>query len=93
MKTILFFLAALLLPLGAAAQVNEQPGQASVASPDQNLRFVFYQKANAGGKRELYYLILYPRSKSRYPLNEQEDDYKKWFADVPLGLDVQGGSP
>lgn len=59
MKTILLFLAALLLPLGAAAQVNEQPGQASVASPDQHLRFVFYQKANAGGKRELYYRVTY----------------------------------
>ncbi|KQV90286.1 alpha-glucosidase [Massilia sp. Root351] len=59
MKTILLFLAALLLPLGATAQVNEQPGQASVASPDQNLRFVFYQKADAGGKRELYYRVTY----------------------------------
>ena len=43
-----------------------------------------------GSKRELYYLLLYPRGKSRYPLREQEDNYRKWFADVPLGLDVPG---
>ena len=59
MKSILLFIAALLLQLNAAAQVNEQPGQASVASPDKNLNFVFYQKANAAGKRELYYRVTY----------------------------------
>jgi hypothetical protein len=59
MKTILLFLTTLLLQLNAAAQVNEQPGLASVASPDQNLRLVFYQKTVAAGKRELYYRVTY----------------------------------
>src|SRR5262245_3624097 len=40
-----------------------------------------------GSKRELYYLILYPRGHSGFPLREQREP---WFADVAHGWDIPG---
>jgi hypothetical protein len=52
------------------------------------------RKAHAGGSRELYYLILYPRAASSpYPHREQRAAYDRWFADVAHGWDVPGLSP
>jgi hypothetical protein len=39
------------------------------------------------GGRELYYLILYPRELSGFPLERQVRDYDRWFAEVPHGFD------
>ncbi len=49
------------------------------------------------GQKELYYLILYPRSRgSTYPTVAQREQYDRWFKGVALGYDVpgppQGGS-
>jgi hypothetical protein len=45
-------------------------------------------------KRELYYLILYPRDrKSSYPTREQRQRYDRWFQGVALGYDVPGSGP
>jgi hypothetical protein len=48
-------------------------------------------------QKELYYLILYPRSRSStYPTVAQRQQYDRWFESVALGYDVpgtpQGGS-
>jgi hypothetical protein len=43
-----------------------------------------------GSKRELYYLILYPRGPSSFPLREQREEYDRWFAEVAHGWDVPG---
>jgi hypothetical protein len=49
------------------------------------------QDREAGGGRELYYLVLYPRDRtSLYPLREQRARYDEWFAGVALGYDVPG---
>jgi hypothetical protein len=49
------------------------------------------RRAQAGGKRELYYLILYPRNpSSRFPLREQKEQYERWLKDVAHGWDVPG---
>ncbi|HTU91517.1 MAG TPA: hypothetical protein VMF69_15650 [Gemmataceae bacterium] len=41
------------------------------------------------GRKELYYLILYPRSRgSSYPTVGQREQYDRWFAGVALGYDV-----
>ena len=53
MKSLLIMVMGWLLSTCALAQVNEQPGLASVVSPDNNVRFVFYQKTSPAGKREL----------------------------------------
>jgi cell division protein FtsB len=41
------------------------------------------------GQKELYYLILYPRSRgSTYPTVAQRQQYDRWFESVALGYDV-----
>lgn len=59
MKSLLILVMGWLLHTCALAQVNEQPGLASVVSPDNNVRFVFYQKTDGAGKRALYYRVTY----------------------------------
>ncbi len=45
-------------------------------------------------KRDLYYLILYPRDRSSpYPTREQRQRYDRWFQGVALGYDVPGVGP
>jgi hypothetical protein len=45
-------------------------------------------------KRELYYLVLYPRERtSGYPTREQRQRYDRWFDGVALGYDVPGLEP
>lgn len=45
-------------------------------------------------KRELYYLILYPRDRaSAYPTVEQRRSYDRWFEGVALGYDIPGAPP
>jgi hypothetical protein len=48
---------------------------------------VIRQPPREAGNRELYYLFLYPRRKTGYPLDEQMEQYKRWFKDVPFGID------
>ena len=43
------------------------------------------------GSRELYFLILYPREPSGFPLQKQVLAYEKWFAEIPHGFDSPGG--
>jgi hypothetical protein len=43
------------------------------------------------GRKELYYLILYPRDpNSGYPTQEQRRRYDRWFEGVALGYDIPG---
>lgn len=52
------------------------------------------QAAQGTQRREVYYLILYPRvRKSPYPLREQREQYESWFADVAHGWDIPGAGP
>ncbi|MFO0877522.1 MAG: hypothetical protein U0840_09120 [Gemmataceae bacterium] len=45
-------------------------------------------------RRELYYLILYPRERSSaYPTVEQRKNYDRWFEGVALGYDIPGTAP
>ncbi len=45
------------------------------------------------GQRELYYLILYPRSAaSTYPTRGQREHYDRWFEGVALGYENLGKS-
>jgi hypothetical protein len=49
------------------------------------------QERTGADKRELYYLILYPRDpKSAYPTVGQKRDYDRWFKEIALGYDVPG---
>jgi hypothetical protein len=41
----------------------------------------------ASGTRDPFFLILYPRTKSGYPEQQQVDDYARWFKDVQFQFD------
>jgi hypothetical protein len=49
-------------------------------------------EARAEQARELYYLFLFPRVNSGFPLGGQIRNYKTWFAGVPYGFDEPGGA-
>lgn len=52
------------------------------------------RRAQVGRRRELYYLILYPRQlSSPFPHREQRQQYDEWFKDVPHGWDIPGLPP
>lgn len=52
------------------------------------------RQARGVARRELYYLILYPRDlSSGYPTREQRQRYDQWFDGVALGYDVPGAAP
>lgn len=44
-------------------------------------------RASAPGKKEAFFLILYPRVLSGYPEQQQVDNYRRWFRSVPTGFD------
>jgi hypothetical protein len=44
-------------------------------------------RASAPGKKEAFFLILYPRILSGYPEQQQVDNYRRWFRAVPTGFD------
>jgi hypothetical protein len=43
------------------------------------------------GSRDLYYLFLFPRQDTGYPEQRQFEQYERWFASVPHGLDNPRG--
>ncbi|MCZ2342562.1 MAG: hypothetical protein LC104_12340 [Bacteroidales bacterium] len=49
-------------------------------------RLIDRHKRTAGA-REVFFLILYPRELTGYPLQRQIDKYRRWFKDVPHGFD------
>lgn len=49
-------------------------------------RLINQTRARAGAK-EVFFLILYPRELSGFPLREQVETYRRWFKDVPHGFD------
>ena len=100
MKSLLIMVMGWLLSTCALAQVNEQPGLASVVSPDNNVRFVFYQKTSPAGKRELYYRVTYKHKAvildsqldlrldnhlSENAMALKVDRQEKWFDNLAIG--------
>lgn len=61
-------------------------GRVELRNQGDALRLIQREKTLAGGK-DLYFLILYPRQLSGYPLREQVETYRRWFQDVPHGFD------
>jgi hypothetical protein len=49
-------------------------------------RLIDQQRRLARGK-DVFFLILYPRKLTGYPLQEQVDTYRRWLKDVPHGFD------
>ncbi len=66
------------------------PERAEVATEADAQALIDRERRRVGG-RELYFLILYPRATSGYPLQRQVVQYDKWFRDVPHGFDSPYG--
>ena len=45
------------------------------------------QTRSRAGAKDAFFLILYPRELSGFPLREQIETYRRWFKDVPHGFD------
>jgi hypothetical protein len=51
------------------------------------------QRSQGSDRRELYYLVLFPRDPaSPYPLRGQREQYDRWFAEVAHGWDIPGAA-
>ena len=64
----------------------EPDGRQEVRDQADAQRLIDRQKRAAGAK-EAFFLILYPRVLTGYPLQRQIDAYSRWFRDVPHGFD------
>ncbi len=49
-------------------------------------RLIDQQRRAARGK-DVFFLILYPRKLTGFPLRQQVETYRRWFKDVPHGFD------
>ncbi len=54
---------------------------------------VIDRQRRLAGTKEPYFLILYPRKLTGYPLQRQIDTYRRWFRDVPVSFDNPWASP
>lgn len=66
------------------------PDRLDVASDADAQRLIDRERRAAAG-REVYFLFLFPREVSGYPLQRQVDAYRRWFRDVPHGFDNPRG--
>ncbi len=62
------------------------PDRQEVKTASDARRLIDRQRRQAGAK-DLFFLILYPRELSGFPLQSQVDTYRQWFHDVPVGFD------
>ena len=55
-------------------------------------RLIDQQRRLARGK-DVFFLVLYPRKLTGFPLQQQVDAYRRWLKDVPHGFDNPWGNP
>jgi hypothetical protein len=65
------------------------PERGEITSESNARAVVEKQKKEVPG-RELYYLFLFPRTLTGYPLERQMRQYEKWFSGVAQGIDNPG---
>jgi hypothetical protein len=68
------------------------PERVPVANQADAQALIDRERRRVGG-RELYFLILFPREPSGFPLRRQVAAYDKWFRDVPHGFDSPFARP
>jgi hypothetical protein len=78
---------------GSGKLYYRDPAQVEVR--DQADAHKLIERDRQGGpKKELFYLVLYPRDpSSAYPTRAQRQSYDRWFEGVALGYDVPGPAP
>ena len=68
------------------------PERVEVANDADAQALIDRERRRTSG-RELYFLILFPRTPGGYPLQRQYEAYDRWFRDVPHGFDSPSGRP
>jgi hypothetical protein len=66
------------------------PERQEIRTEADALRLIANQKtiaSKAGGVKDVFFLILLP-TKSSYPTQEQVNQIRRWFKDVPVGFDT-----
>ncbi len=66
------------------------PDRVEVAT-DADAQQLIDRERRAANGREVYFLFLFPREVSGYPLQRQVDAYRRWFQAVPHGFDNPRG--
>jgi hypothetical protein len=71
---------------------NPEGKEVELRNQDDARKLIESDREQQGvAKRDLYYLILYPRDRSSsYPTRKQRTDYDRWFQGVALGYDIPG---
>jgi hypothetical protein len=64
-----------------------QDGQKVYVTTQADADNVITVHKRASGTKDPFFLILYPRTKSGYPEQQQADDYARWFRDVQFQFD------
>lgn len=67
------------------------PGREEIRAEADALRLIQKQKAAAstgGVVKDVFFLVLYPRTDSGFPTDDQKKTIRLWFKDVPLGFDA-----
>jgi hypothetical protein len=62
-----------------------QPQPVEIASEADAHALIERQRQSVGG-RDLYYLFLFPRKVTGYPLERQREQYERWFKGVAHGV-------
>lgn len=63
-----------------------RPERIKLSSEAQSLELIARTKQTADGK-PVYFLVLYPRTRSRYPTDPQVRQYEDWLKSVPNKFD------
>jgi hypothetical protein len=69
---------------------GDRGARIDIASAPDAEQLIRQHRDEAGG-RELYYLFLFPRKDTGFPEQGQFEQYERWFASVPHGLDNPRG--
>jgi hypothetical protein len=79
-------------------EIDKETGRLHYYDPDRtevatevDARLLIDRDRRTAGGREVYFLFLFPRAVSGYPLQRQVDSYRRWFRDVPHGFDNPRG--
>jgi hypothetical protein len=65
---------------------GDEPQRQEIANQAAAQLLIDRARQTAGGKN-VFFLILYPRKLTGFPLQRQIDDYRRWFKDAPHGFD------
>jgi hypothetical protein len=79
-------------------EIDKETGKLHFYDPDRveiateaDARLLIDRERRAAAGRDVYFLFLFPREVSGYPLQKQVEDYRRWFHDVPHGFDNRRG--